>query len=417
MTPSAPDAIVVIVGCGRVGAPLAVAFASRGVRVLGVDRDDARLAQLSRGEIDGDDRPLRGALREALAKKSIAFGSLRPSVLPRNFIVAVPTPVDETSSFVREQLDSAIGEVCSAAAAGSLVAIRSTVPVGTLRAAAASASKNLRWAACPDRSSAGRAFEEQFGIPHVIGGIDEASAQAAERLFANLGRTRRVSSPEAAEALKLFSNVQRDMTFAISNQFALLCEVLGLDLSEIRSAGADGFARFDIPRPGPVGGPCLTKDVHLLEQSVRAAGVDCDLLLKGRSLNEALVERTAELVRETLRRTGGNVAVVLGMGFKGAPAVAEQSESFGAGLVARLRAMGLAVRSWDPVTDPPERRRPVIEGAAAIVLANDHPALKDVTEIAQLAPGATVFDMCGVADASTCGGLILRVFGDCGARR
>jgi nucleotide sugar dehydrogenase len=289
------------------------------------------------------------------------------------------------------------------------VVIRSTVPIGTTRAAAAALGRPLRWSACPDRSTAGRALADQATIPHIVGGLDEPSAEAAERLFAVIGPTRRVATPEAAEALKLFANVHRDMRFALANQFALICESAGVDFSEVRAAGAQGFPRFDLARAGPVGGPCLSKDVYLLDPAERAG-----LLRGGRAVNHGLVHHVAGLVRADLQAAGGAVAI-LGLAFKGDPPVREQTGSFGLALAAVLRGAGVAVRTWDPASAPASGRGSAIEGARVVILANDHPALADVSDLAR--PGCVVRDLCGVADRATAAGVDLRVFGEGATRR
>src|SRR5258705_114819 len=108
-------------------------------------------------------------------------------------------------------------------AIGLPLAVRATVPVGTtgrLAESLATRGRSLLVAACPDRSVAGRSFVEQFSVPHIVGAMDPAAAGAIEFLFQQLGPTVAVSTPEAAEAVKLFANVQRDVTFALANQFA-----------------------------------------------------------------------------------------------------------------------------------------------------------------------------------------------------
>lgn len=88
-----------------------------------------------------------------------------------------------------------------------------------------------------------------------------------------------------AEAVKLFCNVQRDIIFALSNQFALTSEALGLDISDIERAASAGYSCFQLSRPGPVAGPCLPKDVRLLDHSVPPGSRVPELALAGRALN------------------------------------------------------------------------------------------------------------------------------------
>lgn len=190
--------------------------------------------------------------------------------------------------------------------------------------------------------------------------------------------------------------MQRDVSFALANQFALVCEATGLSLAEIAEAGARGYARFDLPRPGPVGGPCLTKDVHVLAASLALAGADLDLLLAARRLNESLAPRLAADILGYLSKTPGPVAI-LGLAFKGSPPVHDTRGAFAGALERALRAseLRLDIRRWDPGCA--SELGPILEGAAIVVLANDHPALPGVmADVARLAPTAAVFDVSGV---------------------
>jgi nucleotide sugar dehydrogenase len=247
-----------------------------------------------------------------------------PSRQGRAFILAAPTSVDETGAAAMASLRAACETALACAQDHDLLAIRSTVPVGTTRRFAreiAAAGRSIAVASYPERSISGRAFAEQFSVPHVVGGIDTAATSAARGLFQRLGEVVAVSTAEIAEAVKLFCNVQRDVTFALSNQFALTSEALGLDLAEIERAASAGYPRFHLSRPGPVGGPCLPKDVFLLENSVSTERGSAALALAGRQVNAFLLDHVASAITDHLRRAGRIEAViaVLGLAFKGDP--------------------------------------------------------------------------------------------------
>lgn len=269
---SRPIDSVVVVGCGAIGLPLAVAFATRGLDVLGVDIDAERVAALSAGRLNVTEADLSEALWRSTTLGRLRFAmSVTPDQQPRAYVLTVPTPVDAHGRPVMASLQAACDAAVACARDHDLLVIRATVPVGTTRRitrAIAARGRTLGVACCPDRSVAGHSFREQFSVPHVVGGIDAAATQAASRLFRRLGQVNEVSTPEAAEAVKLFCNVQRDVTFAIANHFALVSEALGLDIAEIERAASADYPRFRLSRPGPVGGPCLPKNAWLLDHSI-----------------------------------------------------------------------------------------------------------------------------------------------------
>jgi nucleotide sugar dehydrogenase len=327
-------------------------------------------------------------------------------------VIATPTPVLADGAFDRAPIEQALADVAAVARPGDLVCIRSTLPIGATRElAAAFAAPGVAFAACPDRSVAGNAYAEQFSVPHIVGGLDDEAGARAEALFARLGAVVRTPDPETAEAIKLFANVQRDVTFALANQFALICEATGVDFAAARLAGASGFPRFSLARPGPVGGPCLTKDVALLLASSGVDGVDTALLSAARALNESLAERVAAAVAAELVGRAGAAVAILGLAFKASPPTADRRGGFGDALAGRLRARhpGLDLRLWDPVCEPGAPRHAAVEGAAVVVLANEHPDLAAGLG-PELAPDAVVFDLTGVSAPGA--GFAVRRFGD-----
>jgi UDP-N-acetyl-D-mannosaminuronic acid dehydrogenase len=413
---------VVVAGCGGVGLPLAVAFARRGVRVLGFDIDRARIRALAEGHIEIEDEGLTEALRLALTAGALSFSGnldfvsdLTPAT--RAFIITVPTPIDEHKRFVSAPLHAAVRNVLRVAHRGDLIIVRSTTPVGTLRYLAGfeeAKDRELLFAACPDRTIAGRAFAEQFSTPHIVGGLTPAASEAARRLFARLGDVEVVSSPEVAEAAKLFANVWRDAQFALSNQLALFCETKGIDFSEVCAAGGRNFARFKPPRAGPVGGPCLTKDVYLLAEGTHEN--DVGLLKAARAFNEGLVDIVAHRICARADKHGAHsIVAILGLAFKGNPPTLDRRGSFALALAAALRTLrpGLELRLWDPACEPSTTARTAaLHDANIVVLANDHAGLRDVGALRGCAAHAVVFDLCGVlADGEATAGLMIERFG------
>jgi nucleotide sugar dehydrogenase len=290
---------VVVIGCGAIGLPLAVALAGAGAAVLGIDRDAAKAANLGAGRLELIDAGLGDALREGLATGRLAFApTLVAADHGRAYVIATPTPASAAGVMDKGPLEGALADIAGVARAGDLVCVRSTVPIGATRALArAFAPLGLAFAACPDRSLAGQAYAEQFTVPHIVGGLGDEAGARAEALFAQLGAVVRTPDPETAEAIKLFANVERDVTFALANQFALICEATGVDFAGVRSAGAAGFRRFALARPGPVGGPCLTKDLSLLLASRGVDGVDTGLLSAARATRTAWPARSRSSFR------------------------------------------------------------------------------------------------------------------------
>jgi nucleotide sugar dehydrogenase len=426
---------VVVVGCGSVGLPLAAAFASRGVAVVGHDRDAGLIDDLSANRARRVDEGLAAALADGLASGRLAFrASLSPVAAPRAFIIAVPTPSAPTPSglgaaFDDRALRSAVQAIAAVARAGDAICIRSTTPVGTCAGVAqalARAGHRLDVVSTPDRGLEGRAFHDQFTTPHLIGALEAGAIARVAALFGRLGETVVCPGAGEAEAAKLLCNITRDVMFGLANEIATLCDSLGLDGRAVCAAASHGYPRFSLPRPGPVGGPCLVKDTDLLGASPGAPPLP--LMRAGRAANLALIARIADEVLARLALAPGASVALLGVAFKGWPPVADLRGSPALAIADRLRGAGVrSLVGWDPVAEPEAllarglvpapSALAAAAGAAAVVLANDHAALRELDLQALFAaahPLALVHDLCGqtVGRPATPGaGQALRVLG------
>lgn len=377
---------IAIIGCGAIGLPLGVALASRGQRVVGIDIDASRVATLRRGVVEAREQELDAALVAALSAGTLRFETaLLPSWKPRAYVIAVPTPADDEGRLDEAALDDAVRRIADVAREHDLIMIRSTVPIGTARTIAArldAAGKKVLVAATPDRSLSGRSFADQFRVPHVIGGGSSRAAQQATAVLQLLGQVVDAETAETAEAIKLFANVQRDVWFALANELAMICEALDLDFHRIRRLGSHDYERFSVARAGPVGGPCLTKDIHLLAASLSPGQQPPRLGLVGRRVNGAVLDHVVRIAEAVVDRAADPPAVaVLGLAFKGLPVTTEQRGSFGLSFIEQMqsRRPRVTVRGWDPeATVGAPRLEEVVRDCSVVVLATEHRVLREI---------------------------------------
>ncbi len=124
-------------------------------------------------------------------------------------------------------------------------------------------------------------------LPQIIGADTPATALRATQIFQFITPTVvRVSDFETAEMIKLVAHTKRDVMFAYANEVAKVCDAVGISAEEVISSGRFGYSRTDLPLPGPVGGPSLSKDPYLLAESVAELGVIPELTLAARRVNE-----------------------------------------------------------------------------------------------------------------------------------
>ena len=261
--------VVVIGGCGHVGLPLAVAFASRGLRTTIYDNNDAAVALVNSGELPFREDGAAGLLRHAVESGRLRASS-DPSLVAaaEHVIVVIGTPVDEHLNPDPRAIPRALGACIDHLVDGQLVVLRSTVYPGVtalVERMVAGLSRDIDVAFCPERIAEGKAMTELFELPQLVAGRTERSRTRAARLFATLTDRTVELLPEEAELAKLFTNVWRYIKFATANQFFMIANDFGLDYERIRGAVRYEYPRAsDLPGAGFAAGPCLFKDTMQL---------------------------------------------------------------------------------------------------------------------------------------------------------
>lgn len=378
------------------------------------DSDPVRRHKLLDVDTSGFVEPdLAYAMRSAtLAKRLQVVDQLVSQTFPAHYIICVPTPIDEAGELVVDALYCTMQTIFEIAQADDAIFIRSTVPIGTTRRLAASARArglDLRFASTPDRSIEGRSFADQFVVPQLIGAVDEQAAERAKALFASVGEVIDLACAEAAEAAKLFTNAWRITLFATSNAMAMACESHGLNVHAIFAATSSNYPRFSPPRPGPVGGPCLPKDISLLAASVPA---EAGAIFRAVSESEVqlIAQVGAALDAHLVARQEPLRVALLGIAFKGKPEVDDVRGSVALGLVRHLRGQwpDAVLVGWDAVMTtsqiaktgliPAASLWDAANGASLVVICNDHPALVqfELESLAStMAKGALIYDLFG----------------------
>jgi UDP-N-acetyl-D-mannosaminuronic acid dehydrogenase len=261
--------VVIVGGCGRVGLPLGLALASRGLSVVLYDLDAEAVEAVNAGGM-----PFAEAGAEVLLGEVARAGLLRATTAAASvgsaeyLIVVVGTPVDEHLNPDLGVVPRALERCAGYLRDGQLIVLRSTVHPGVTRLVERQlAGRGLRVdvAFCPERIAEGHALSELFELPQIVAGRDVAATQRAEKLFRHLTDQIVTLSPEEAELAKLFTNTWRYVKFATANQFWMMANDAGLDYARIRHAITFDYPRAaDVPMPGFAAGPCLLKDTMQL---------------------------------------------------------------------------------------------------------------------------------------------------------
>jgi nucleotide sugar dehydrogenase len=411
------DRSVAIVGCGYVGLTLCAAMADVGFDVTGVEIREDVLAGLQRGIPQFHEPGLQAMLERLVGAGRLRFVRRLAEAAPaRVHIVTVGTPLDANGRARLDMVESVAREVAELLRPGDMVVMRSTLKLGTTRNVAIPILDTARVpydiAFCPERTIEGLALAELRVLPQIVAGQSLAATVRASQLFQFLTPTTvRVSSIEAAEMIKLVDNAQRDVHFAFANEIARMCDVAGISAAEIIKSGKLGYPRTNLPMPGPVGGPCLSKDPYILAESFEAMQVTPEIVVAARRINERQAAEAAANMRRAAARLPGFPAnptiAFLGLAFKGRPATDDLRGTTARGIVDAVAAAfpGATVRGWDEVVPsreiaafgltPAASLADAFAGAHLVAICNNHPAFEAMPLeflLATMADPGFVFD-------------------------
>ena len=354
-------AVVAVVGLGYVGLPTAIALGNAGCKIVGVDVSRSRLQAIRAGEaelLDSESEDLHAQLAGGRFMLTDDAGALASADL---VLVCVPTPIDRARRPYPEILKRACASVVEHARAGQTIVLTSTTYVGTTRELVVQplaergmvAGEDVFVAFAPERIDPGVADHEQLRTPRVIGAVSESCFRhAAELLQHTCASLYRVSSPEAAEMVKLYENTFRAVNIALAFEMAEACRAYGLDPVEVTEGAATkpyGFLAH-YPSAG-VGGHCIAVDPHYLLHPVRELGrpatVAEEALRKIAGRPRHVAVRAHEILVELGKGLSSSRILVVGASYK--PGVADTREAPALELIERLRAQGAQVDYHDPL--------------------------------------------------------------------
>lgn len=275
-------------GLGYIGLPTAIISSQHGINVCGVDINPKVVEQTNRGELHIVEPGLQDLLKKAVDSKSLVA-----STTPFEsdvYLIVVPTPFKAKHEPDISYVESATKTVIPFLKEGDLFIIESTSPVGTTEKMAElifaerpELKGRIHIAYCPERVLPGNVIFELVNNDRVIGGIDDASADAAAQFYGKFvsGQLHKTNC-RTAEMCKLVENSSRDVQIAFANELSMICEKAGINVWELISL-ANRHPRVNILQPGcGVGGHCIAVDPYFITS---AFPNEAKIIAQARSIN------------------------------------------------------------------------------------------------------------------------------------
>ena len=391
---------VAVIGQGYVGLTISK-FASKVHSVVGFDLSESLVTQLNEGisHIEGvDSSDLQASIKAgnyvATSNGSLLAGS-------EIVVIAVPTPLDADRKPDLSYIESACKVIAENLTGPALIINESTSYPGTIRNYIKPTIENYskekfvhQYAISPERVDPGREDFNQKNTPRLYAGLtSEATAKTKDFYSTFCDNLIEVSSPEVAEAAKLFENTFRQVNIALVNELAQISHALGIDVRETLDAAGTkpyGFMKFQ-PSAG-VGGHCIPVDPSYLADVAEKAGVEATFIQRA---NEVNLEMPRYIARRVAKDNGGSLkgkkVLVVGVAYK--PNVADTRETPAELLIDALEDLGAVVTWSDSVVGSWHgKESAVLDGADIAVVVTKHDVVS-TEDILKSAP--YVFDTTG----------------------
>jgi len=353
---------IAVIGAGYVGLPLAQTFADAGQKVLLVDVAEPVVDSINRGKshiVDVPSEQLQRHVESGSIKATTDYEEVRDADA---ILIALPTPLSRQREPDLSIIERAMRRLATVLRKGHLVVLESTTYPGTTReilqplleeGSGLKAGTDFHLAFSPERVDPGRSDFTTKTTPKIVGGIDDASTEAAAALYRNaIDTVHAVSTPEAAELTKLLENIFRSVNIALVNELAQLCDRMEIDVWEVIDAAATkpfGFMSF---KPGPgLGGHCIPIDPFYLTWKAREFDFSTRFIELAGEVNNNMPYFCRSVVSQALNHGAqkslkGSKILVLGVAYKAD--IDDVRESPAEKLIQLLQTAGANVAYHDP---------------------------------------------------------------------
>src|SRR5487761_1047163 len=406
MTDSHSTADVAVVGLGRVGLPLALSFADRGLSVIGIDNDPARLASVGEGVMPFGETGTQELLERIAATGSLSLSErVADAAQARHIVITLGTPSFSHIEIDMRDIRSALDDLLGALQPGHALTLRSTIAPGTTEFVAGYLAKHRDFqvgedvfvAHAPERIAAGRFLAEIDSLPCIIGGVGARSGEVVAELFGVFDAPIVPTTPVQAELAKIWTNILRYTNFALPNLLMMDCESYGANVFQVIDLINRDYPRGGIARPGLTAGTCLRKDFVFSEERSHAPG----MLLAVSRVNEGV---PLFLIRGLHRRIGsleGRRVCVLGLAFKAD--TDDERDSLSPKLIRLLERELADVAVCDPHAETPTQPLDdAVRDADVVIVATNHSAFEDPRTLRTIR--ALAGDDCLLVDPWNCWG-------------
>ena len=327
---------ICVIGIGRIGLPTALSFANSGLQTIGVDINEKLVEMINSGNFPLNDEPGYDVIFDKVINenKFRATTNFSEGVNSSDVIVlSLPTPMDEKNIPDYSALLSVAKKLHDETCDGKLIIIESTVEPGFIEKDFLKtiegndkkliSEKNFGLGVCPETANPGQILNDFERLPRLVGAMDKHTQNLIIKIYKYVFTVDLIPMPncKTANAVKLTTNVFRDLNIAFVNELALIFEKAGIDIMTVLEAAKTKY-NFQVHYPSAgVGGPCLpVNSYQMINFAKNFTSKTFELVEDGRKINEKMPFHTVELLEDALNEINlplsGSSILVLGVSYK-----------------------------------------------------------------------------------------------------
>ena len=355
---------VCVVGIGRIGLPTALSFAKSGLQTIGVDINENLVSTINSGVFPLKDEPgYEEIFNDAIKNKMFSATTKIEDAIPNSdlILLSLPTPMDKNNVPDYSALRDSASKLSNFLSPNSLIIVESTVEPGFIedemvpiisKSDQLKIGENFFIGVCPENANPGEILHDFTNLPRLVGSINKQTTEIITLIYDFVFAVELVIMPDCktANAVKLTTNVFRDINIAFINELSLMFEKLGIDTLKVLEAAKKKY-NFQIHYPGAgVGGPCLPINSYQLLNAARRSGVNLSMIEYGRQINEKMPEHVIKLTldafKECKKPIQNNDILILGVSYK--PDVKDIQLTPAKHIIKKLQDLGANIHIYDP---------------------------------------------------------------------
>jgi len=355
---------VCVVGIGRIGLPTALSFAKSGLQTIGVDINENLVQNINSGKFPLKDEPGYEEIFNDVIKnkKFSATTKIEDAVSNSDLILlSLPTPMDENNIPDYSALRNVGSQLSNILSPNSLVIVESTIEPGFIedemvllisKSGKLQVEKNFFIGVCPENANPGEILHDFTNLPRLVGGINPQITKIIKSIYDFVFSVELVEMPncKTANAVKLTTNVFRDINIAFISELSLMFEKLGIDTNKVLEAAKKKY-NFQVHYPGAgVGGPCLPINSYQLLNTAKRIGSNLSIIESGRKINEKMPSHVIDLTIDAFKESGKSITnseiLILGISYK--PNVKDIQLTPAKHIIKKLKSLGVNISIYDP---------------------------------------------------------------------